>query len=245
MNRKVILAALIVAPLVPALIGLALFWFQPEATIYLDNQGNDAVQVWIDANELSLQAREWRMIKVPTGTRTVKIERNGNVTVEEKSFDRKRYVLNLEPRGYYCSFRIDYESMKATLNRLQKGLPDIGASLATEADLQSVFPEQRARGIKSLFEKTARLIPEHRIKSILATERWLDVSEYDHAMDPPPKSIQVAEGNEKLQRSVFLRISAEDYDALSNAGSKANPTFEELEKLHKAVNLVLTHYRAN
>jgi len=193
--------------------------------VYIDNAGRQPLVVSVDGKEAAtIEPGEFAKLSYPPGEYRFLIRSGDEILCDltrklEKS-DRvgvcRKYLFNPDKNNRYQSYEAKYG-----VSRLE-GVMQAGL-LSYQKD-----PQLRAQFAYKQLLKEIKLVP---------TEAWNEVTGIDYVLTAPPKSIMSSTGT--TRRKVLDRIRIEDYERLTAAAEKKDPTQADVEALGELIDDIL------
>jgi hypothetical protein len=193
--------------------------------VYIDNAGNQPLVVSVDGKEAAtIKPGEFAKLSYPPGEYRFHIRRGEEMVCDltrklEKS-DRigmgRKYLFNPDKNNRYQTYEAKYG-----VNRLE-GVMQAGL-LGYQKD-----PQLRAQFAYKQLLKEIKLVP---------SDAWNEVTGTDYVLTSPPESMVSHGGTER--RKVLDRIRIEDYDRLTAAAEKQNPTQADVDALGELIDDIL------
>jgi len=197
-----------------------------EVWVYVDNAGQHTLLVSVDGKEAATIAPgEFSKLSYPPGEHQFQIRSGDELLCDlsrnlEKS-DRlgitRKYLFNPDKRNRYQSYEAKYG-----VNRLE-GVMQAG-----------LLSYQKAPAIRAQYQyrqllKEIKLVP---------TEAWNDVTGIDYILTAPPETVTTSGGTRRLK--VLDRIRNDDYERLTQAAEKKDPSDEDVRTLGDLIERILS-----
>jgi hypothetical protein len=193
--------------------------------VYIDNASNQSLVVSVDGKEAAtIGPGEFAKLSYPPGEYRFHIRRGEEVLCDltqklEKS-DRigmgRKYLFNPDKNNRYQTYDAKYG-----VNRFE-GVMQAGL-LGYQKD-----PQLRAQFAYKQLLKEIKLVPSN---------AWNEVTGTDYVLTAPPESV-VSHGG-TTRKKVLDRIRVEDYDRLTAAAERTEPTQADVEALGALIDDIL------
>jgi hypothetical protein len=194
--------------------------------VYIDNAGNEPMVVTVDGKEAAtIQPGKVAKLQYPPGDYRFHIRCGDEVLCDldrklEKS-DRfgvaRKYLFNPDKNNRYQTYEAKYGSSRLG-NVMEAGL------LNFQKD-----PKARAQYLYKQLLKEIKLIP---------TDAWNDVTGIDYVLTAPPNVMYTRGGTARC--TVLDRIQIEDYEELTEAARKTDPTQDDVDTLGELIDDILS-----
>ena len=197
-----------------------------DAVIWVDNGGDEPMVLTIDGEKsLTVAPGTYERFTCAPGQHRFHVQAGDEVLFDEvKTIEEpkvvgcgRKYVFNPDNRNRYRTYEVQYGE------NMFEGL--------FETSEEEVEPENREAAIRQAYQEACQA-PE-----LLPADPWFEIAGVDHVFTPEPEFVVTRTGSRKLQ--VLTRVDPGDYEHITQARQKDNPTEDELVALIQVVMRVL------
>ena len=195
--------------------------------VYIDNSGTRPLVVQVDGKEAAtIPPGEFKELEYPPGEYQFLITSDGQTVCDLKQKLEKsdkfgmarKYLFNPDKNNVYGSYEVKYGG-----SRLDGVM---------EAGLLSYQKDPKIRA-KYAYNKLLKEI------DLVSTDAWNDISGVEYVLTPPPETMLTRSGSSR-RVTVLDRLDRGDYQRLSNAAKKQDPTEADVDDLEELIDEILS-----